>query len=59
MNDNQRQALAKTLGDWHEKLGIGCFIVGFFQPEEHVIGGIIGGIVCFFVTITIRLWSAR
>ncbi|MBQ9407630.1 MAG: hypothetical protein IJU37_12950 [Desulfovibrio sp.] len=58
MTDNQRQALLKTLADWHEKLGIGCFIVGFFQLE-HIIGGIIGGIVCFLVTLTIRMWSAQ
>lgn len=58
MNEKQRLALAKFLADWHEKLGIGCLLVGMFQ-EEHIIGGIIGSIACFIVALTIKIWSAR
>lgn len=58
MNEKQQQELNSHFSGWLDKTSVGCLIVGLFQPE-HIMGGIVGSIVCFLASLAIKIWSAR
>lgn len=58
MNKKQLDELNAHFSAWLEKVSVGCLVVGLFQPD-HIIGGIIGSIVCFLASLSIKIWSAR
>ena len=57
MNEKQQQELNAHFAGWLEKTSVGCLVVGLFQPE-HMMGGIIGSIVCFFASLAIKMSCA-
>lgn len=54
MDEEQKLALALYLAGWLDKMGVGFFMVGIFQPA-HMFGGIIGGIICLLIGVCIKV----
>lgn len=54
----QKQEFIIFLSGWLEKLSVGCFVVGLFQPQ-HFIGGVISGVVCFAAALHLKLRSVK
>ncbi|MDE6735602.1 MAG: hypothetical protein K2J64_09080 [Desulfovibrio sp.] len=58
MNDKQRMAAVDFFAGWLDKASVGCLIVGLFQPE-HMMGGIVGCMVCFLAALGLKIRSAK
>ena len=50
MTEKQKIEAANFIAGWLDKLSVGCLVVGLFQPS-HMVGGIIGSMVCFSVAV--------
>lgn len=58
MTQRQKLEAVHFFSGWLDKTSVGCLVVGLFQPT-HMVGGIIGSVVCFAVAITLKIWSAK
>ena len=58
MTEKQKIEAANFIAGWLDKLSVGCLVVGLFQPS-HMVGGIIGSMVCFSVAVAIKIWSVK
>lgn len=58
MTERQKLEAVNFIAGWLDKASVGCLIVGLFQPA-HMIGGIIGSVVCFAVAIMLKIWSVK
>lgn len=54
MTEKQKIEAANFIAGWLDKLSVGCLVVGLFQPS-HMVGGIIGSMVCFSVAVAIKI----
>ena len=58
MTDKQINAGLDFLASWLDKASVGCLLVGLFQPE-HMFSGIVGSVIYFLFSGSIRIWSAK
>jgi hypothetical protein len=57
MTEKQKLEAANLLAGWLDKVSVGCLVVGLFQPE-HMVGGIIGSVICFIVAPAVKIRGA-
>lgn len=53
MEERHRKAMALFVAGWLDKMSVGCFLVGLFQPI-HMFGGITWGIICFLIGLCVK-----
>ncbi len=58
MTDRQKQEFIIFLSGWLEKLSVGCLVVGLFQAQ-HFAAGLVGGMVCFGISLFLKLRSVK
>ena len=54
----QKQEFTIFISGWLEKLSVGCLVVGLFQAQ-HFVAGLIGGLVCFGISLFLKLRSVK
>ena len=58
MTGKQKSEAANFLAGWLDKVSVGCLVVGLFQPA-HMLGGIIGSVLCFLAGIILKVRAAK
>lgn len=58
MTGKQKSEAASFLAGWQYKVNVGCLVVGLFQPA-HMLGGIIGSVLCFLAGIILKVMVAK
>ena len=58
MTEKQKSEAASFLAGWLDKVSVGCLVVGLFQPS-HMLGGIIGSVLCFLAGIILKVRVAK
>ena len=58
MTDKQISAGLDFFAGWLDKASVGCLLVGMFQPA-HMFGGIVGSVICFLGSASIKIMGAK